>query len=160
MKPEFYYKMIMYKYTIYRQYENYEVFDDDKKMIMYARNISRFFGPEQVVFFNANHEEFARYKCSLFLSFGFNHRIIFNDNNVCFIRGKWNGLFLKYMGNRYSIKYKHNRDELFENDKYIGYISSKQTGASESEHLVNCLQKEACLIFSMVDIAINNFNVN
>ena len=150
----------MYNYSIYQEYGRYEVFNDEKKIVMYAKNTSRFFGPEQFVFFNPNHEEIARYKCSLFLSFGYNHRIIFNDSDVCYIRSKLNGLFFNYKGIKYSLKFKRKGDELFENEKPIGHIKAVQNESSKSEHYVYCSNKEACIIFSMIDIALNNFNVN
>lgn len=148
-------------YRINRCHSNYTVYDNDENLVMKAKNISGFFGPEQFVFFNEINEEIAKYKCSIFLSFGFNHRLIFKTNEIVRFKGKLRGISFNYHDRKHYISYKGLENSLlFLNDKQVGYIQVVKSGVSEFVHCVCCEDLETCFIFSIADIIFNNFDVN
>lgn len=160
-KLVFYCYFFMVCFKIYRQYADYIVCDNLENVVMKARNISKFLGPEQFVFFNERNEEFAKYKCSLFLSIGFNHRLIFNTNQIVRFQGKFRGISFDYRGRKHYIAHKGlDSNKLFIDGKEVGQTEVIKSGVSEFVHSVCCEDTDTCFIFSIADIVLNNFDVN
>ncbi len=148
-------------FTVYRQHTDYIVCDNLENLVIRAKNISHFFGSEQFIFFNQRDEEFAKYKCSLFLSIGFNHRLIFNTNEIVRFKGKFRGISFDYNGRNHYISHKGlDSNKLLIDGNEVGNTQVIKSGVSEFVHSVCCENADTCFIFSIADIVFNNFDVN
>ena len=151
----------MFEYHIIREYADYKVIDSTSKTIFTAKNITSFFGPEKFIYYDVLENEIGRYFAYHFLGIGFLHKIKLVKGETVPIRGKINGLSFKYKSNSYQIQYIENwNDRLFRNNSEVGEVQVVSKGVSVWEHKISCRDKESCFIFSMVDIALNNFDIN
>ena len=151
----------MFEYDIIRENVSYKVLDSKCNIILNAKNVSKFFGPEKFVYCDVLGYEIGRFTAYHVLGIGFLHRIKLVKGETIAIKGKLNGLSFNYESNNYRIRYMQNgNDQLYKNNYEIGRVEVKSKGISVWEHKITCSDEKSCFIFSMVDIALNNFDVN
>lgn len=151
----------MFECDIIRENESYKVLDSKSNTILMAKNISKFIGPEKFVYYDIFGNEIGRYTAYHFLGIGFLHRIKLVKGETVTIKGKLNGLSFDYESDNYRIKYmKNGNDLLLKNNSEIGKVEVRSKGISVWEHKIICSDEKSCFIFSIIDIALNNFDIN
>lgn len=151
----------MINYIVSREFGNYSVINSHNSIIFSAKNISHFFGPEQFIYIDSSGKVFARFQCRVFFGFGFNHQILFNDGCSVRIKFKLRGLYFKYHKSSYQILFKRSEDDILLKDgAVVGVVKVVKSDVSCFEHSISSEDETTCFIFSMIDIAMNNFDVS
>lgn len=149
----------------------FRVINDCNKYLVYydqsieysALRVWKFNVFESIIFFDKENKEILRAKHKYFLLFNIGHKLVFTgDDEVYFLRSLRTGYSLNYKGNVYSVKTELFSNEMtfLINDTIVGSRNIINQKLYEYEHQIIGYDKEACFIFSIIDILTDWFDVN